>query len=153
MTSSASEPGLRMPFIFFSFSFFFLFFAERKIFMSQFMAQGGWGIYFSAKLCNFSSTIYKRCCIMILFCFVFFFLKIGLQRRVLRDMVDQAKCSRWFVAVVGWIVILHRQLNNTVRCSKIWVFYWMLIWGREFMNFTFESPQTNDLTNGIPAGF
>ena len=29
----------------------------------------------------------------------------------------------------------------------------MLMWEREFMNFTFESPQTNDVTNGIPAGF
>ena len=74
MTSSASEPGLRMPLIYiFSFSFvlfcFVLFFAERKIFMAQFMAQGGMGcgIYFSARLCNFSSTIYKRCCIMVLF--------------------------------------------------------------------------------------
>ena len=36
------------------------------------MAQGemGWGIYFSARLGNFSSTIYKRSCTMVLFCFV-----------------------------------------------------------------------------------
>ena len=27
------------------------------------------------------------------------------------------------------------------------------MWEREFMNFTFESPQTNDVTNAIPAGF
>ena len=39
------------------------------------MAQGGmgWGIYFSSRLCNFPSTIYKRCCPMVLFLFLFLF--------------------------------------------------------------------------------
>ena len=58
--------ALNIPFSFFC----FLFFAERKIFMAQ--GGMGWGIYFSSRLCNFPSTIYKRCCPMVLFLFLFF---------------------------------------------------------------------------------